>query len=57
MAIQFRHDPERLVASWGVKKLFTFCKVASLSMKLAKVAKTDRRYTMMDTMLLRRRPI
>lgn len=57
MTMQFRHDPEREVASWGVRKLFTFCREASLSMKLAKVAKTDRRYTMMDTMLLRRRAI
>jgi hypothetical protein len=57
MTMQFRHDPERAVASCGVKKLFTLCRVASLSMKLAKVAKTDRRYMRMDTMLLRRRAI
>lgn len=57
MTMQFRQDPEREVASCGVRKLFTFCRVASLSMKLAKVAKTDRRYTMTDTMLLRRRAI
>lgn len=57
MTRQFRQDAERAVASCGVKKRFTLCRVASLSMKLAKMAKTDRRYTIMDTILLRRRAI
>ena len=49
MTIKFKHDPERDVVIWGVRKLLTCFKDASLSMKLANVAKTDRRYTITAT--------
>ena len=49
MTMKFKHDPLRDVAIWGVRKLLTCFKDASLSMKLANVAKTDRRYTITAT--------
>lgn len=49
MTIKFKHDPVSDVVIWGVRKLLTCFKDASLSMKLANVAKTDRRYTITAT--------
>jgi hypothetical protein len=57
MTIKFKHDPVSDVANWGVKMLLTCFKDASLSMKLANVAKTDRRYTITATILLITRAI
>lgn len=50
MTMKFKHDPVRDVVIWGVRTLLTCFKDASLSMKLANVAKTDRRYTIIATM-------
>lgn len=49
MTIKFKQDPVSDVVIWGVRKLLTCFKEASLSMKLEKVAKTDRRYTITAT--------
>lgn len=49
MMIKFKQDPVSDVVIWGVRKLLTCFKEASLSIKLANVANTDRRYTITAT--------
>lgn len=49
MTIKFKQDPLSDVVIWGVRKLLTCLKDASLSIKLANVANTDRRYTITAT--------